>query len=259
MQRVWRACSAQFRNWRPLPRNRNKSRPRAEHVASPAKEGASNTNYRSGHQLSHAFSNTTKRRPRPVPASYHVFRRGNKLFSLPRPWPRACIAHRRFLPFVKRSAPADPGMPELPLASGSTVLVSQIAYNNRGEAYLTKDWETLFCGYRYEITTGLMSARERWLHSLLGCWLRPDPLGYNGGINLFEYCGSNPVERTDAFGLKFGWSDAADTILECLRIHCDRVRDSYCGIGGSRCSQNSNYQRISRGLRKVSRRIHSYR
>jgi RHS repeat-associated protein len=65
----------------------------------------------------------------------------------------------------------------------------------------TKDWETLFCGYRYEITTGLMSARERWLHSLLGCWLTRDPLGFADGMNQYSYALQSPLSKMDSTGL----------------------------------------------------------
>ena len=35
-----------------------------------------------------------------------------------------------------------------------------------------------------------------------------DPIGYRGGINLYEYCGNNPVMRTDPTGLWFYWTDS---------------------------------------------------
>ena len=34
------------------------------------------------------------------------------------------------------------------------------------------EWETLYCGYRYDAGTGLYLARNRRLNPLLGCWLR---------------------------------------------------------------------------------------
>jgi RHS repeat-associated protein len=66
----------------------------------------------------------------------------------------------------------------------------------------TKDWETLYCGYRYEVATGLTNARERWLHALLGCWLALDRLDYKAGdLKRLRYLFNNPLSWTDPFGL----------------------------------------------------------
>ena len=39
----------------------------------------------------------------------------------------------------------------------------------------------------------------------LGRWIQRDPIGYAGGINLYEYVVSNPVGSTDASGLRSGF------------------------------------------------------
>ena len=39
------------------------------------------------------------------------------------------------------------------------------------------DWETLFCGYRFDADTGLYQVRYRFLHPQLGRWLSRDPFG----------------------------------------------------------------------------------
>ena len=41
-----------------------------------------------------------------------------------------------------------------------------------------------------------------------------DPI--QADINLYRYCGNNPLTRTDPTGLKFGWSDAAEAIWTAL-------------------------------------------
>ena len=38
----------------------------------------------------------------------------------------------------------------------------------------------------------------------LGTFLEQDPIGTAGGVNLYEYCGDDPLTRTDAMGLDAG-------------------------------------------------------
>ncbi len=46
-----------------------------------------------------------------------------------------------------------------------------------------------------------MSFRARWYHAETGRWLSKDPIGIAGGLNLYVFCGSNPVNFVDPFGL----------------------------------------------------------
>ena len=43
-----------------------------------------------------------------------------------------------------------------------------------------------------------------------GRFLNRDPIGFRGGLNLFEYAGSNPVMSTDPSGLLGGGSERAN-------------------------------------------------
>jgi RHS repeat-associated protein len=64
---------------------------------------------------------------------------------------------------------------------------------------------TLFTGRRYESESGLYHYRTRFYLPKLGRFLQPDPIGYAGGINLYMYCGNNPVGYVDPWGL--AWYD----------------------------------------------------
>jgi RHS repeat-associated protein len=91
------------------------------------------------------------------------------------------------------------------------VNVDRYVYSAYGEAKLyQEDWTLnasapytdgpLYCGYFYDADTGLYLARNRYYDSGLSTWINRDPIGYKGGMNLYEYCGDNPINATDPTG-----------------------------------------------------------
>lgn len=54
---------------------------------------------------------------------------------------------------------------------------------------------------RYDATSGLMYMRQRWYDSVLGRFISRDPIGIEGGSNLYCYGFNHPVNFTDASGL----------------------------------------------------------
>jgi len=48
---------------------------------------------------------------------------------------------------------------------------------------------------------GVQNNGGRWYDAIVGRWLSEDPIGYTGGINLYEYVGDDPLTRTDPQGL----------------------------------------------------------
>src|SRR5262249_44070730 len=71
-------------------------------------------------------------------------------------------------------------------------------------------WETLFASYRFDSETGQFEARNRFLHSALGCWVTKDPISYKAGdLNLYRYVGNAPGLFVDPFGMecKVTWGD----------------------------------------------------
>ncbi len=57
-------------------------------------------------------------------------------------------------------------------------------------------------GYYTEGVTGIILAGARAYHPYLMRWLQRDPIGIEGGINLYEYVKSNPMRYFDATGYK---------------------------------------------------------
>lgn len=59
-----------------------------------------------------------------------------------------------------------------------------------------------FAGRRRDEATSLYRFEFRYYACWIGNWLSPDPLGPEDGLNLYEYCGNNPITRVDPSGLK---------------------------------------------------------
>jgi RHS repeat-associated protein len=82
---------------------------------------------------------------------------------------------------------------------------------------------TLFQGRWYSWTTRLYNFRARWYDPVTGRWLSNDPIGISGGLNQYAFCGNNPVNRIDPFGLDWfgggddGWSLGRDSKYSPIR------------------------------------------
>jgi RHS repeat-associated protein len=64
----------------------------------------------------------------------------------------------------------------------------------------------MFTGREYFPELGIYDYRNRFYHPIIGRFLQSDPIGFGGGdANLFRYCGGDPVNRSDAFGLYDGY------------------------------------------------------
>ncbi|RTZ95478.1 MAG: hypothetical protein DSY90_13590, partial [Deltaproteobacteria bacterium] len=61
-----------------------------------------------------------------------------------------------------------------------------------------------FPGQYYDSETGLHYNWHRYYDPKTGRYLTPDPIGLDGGINLFVYALNNPVNFVDPWGLKKG-------------------------------------------------------
>ena len=58
----------------------------------------------------------------------------------------------------------------------------------------------LFQGREYSHVTGLYNFRLRWYDPATGRWLSKDPIGISGGLNLYAFCGDDPVNYVDLSG-----------------------------------------------------------
>jgi RHS repeat-associated protein len=58
-----------------------------------------------------------------------------------------------------------------------------------------------FPGQYYDGETGLHYNYHRYYNPPIGRYITPDPIGLEGGINLFAYAGNNPIRVIDPLGL----------------------------------------------------------
>ena len=57
-----------------------------------------------------------------------------------------------------------------------------------------------FQGREWSAAMGLTNFRARWYDAETGRWLSKDPIGLNGGLNLYAFCGNDPVGKIDPLG-----------------------------------------------------------
>ena len=60
--------------------------------------------------------------------------------------------------------------------------------------------DTIYCGYRFDPETQLYYVRNRTYNPALGRWIQRDPIGYAGGVNLYEYVGGLAVDTGRSLG-----------------------------------------------------------
>ena len=95
------------------------------------------------------------------------------------------------------------GTPQkLTAVNGAVVWAAK--YNAFGKASVsigTVDNPFRFAGQYYDNDTGLHYNWHRYFDIKIGRYLKTDPIGFFGGINLYEYVSNNPINNYDIDGL----------------------------------------------------------
>jgi len=110
------------------------------------------------------------------------------------------------------------------LTSVSGAVVWSAKYNSFGKA--TIEVETIsnnlrFPGQYEDAESGLYYNFNRYYNPKTGRYLRKDPIGLRGGMNLFVYALNNPVSLIDPSGLRYSSEDCValyNTLMDQLRI-----------------------------------------
>ena len=126
-----------------------------------------------------------------------------------------------------------------------------VAYDAYGKAKVyDSTWTTsadptmdgpLYCGYWFDSETGSYQAENRYYSVVLATWLSRDPIGYGGGVNLYEYVGDSPLSRTDPTGQYDNTAKllCKDSYISCLHTSlADKDHGSRCGICNDKCIGN---------------------
>ena len=71
-----------------------------------------------------------------------------------------------------------------------------------GGGFITYYNPYLFTGQQFDAQEGNYYLRNRYYDPTFGRFLVRDPIRFQGGMNLYEYCGGNPVNFVDPFGHK---------------------------------------------------------
>jgi RHS repeat-associated protein len=100
-------------------------------------------------------------------------------------------------------------------AFGDLESVMAADYTPRGNNKSNYDWETLYHGEVRDDESGYYNYGYRYYVPMLGKWPSRDPIGEQGGINLYAFVGNNGVNNWDLNGMKpcsdYSKSRAGDT------------------------------------------------
>jgi RHS repeat-associated protein len=107
------------------------------------------------------------------------------------------------------------GTPQKIVDSSGNV-VWEAAYLSFGEAQVVTEIvesNFRFPGQYFDAETGLHYNWHRYYDPKTGRYLTPDPIGLEGGVNLYVYVLNNPINRTDLLGLRTAVIITTDFLL----------------------------------------------
>jgi RHS repeat-associated protein len=77
-----------------------------------------------------------------------------------------------------------------------------------------------FTGREWDRETELKYYRLRCFAGAVGAFVQRDPIGYRGGINLYQYAGASPAVRRDPIGMQAGAGTIGNPELDCAFWSC---------------------------------------
>jgi uncharacterized protein RhaS with RHS repeats len=98
------------------------------------------------------------------------------------------------------------------------------------------------------------SSAQAFYDASVGRWLVRDPIGENGGLNLFAYVGNNPTSLSDAFGLAATATPTSGnkwTTENCYQYACNNT-GKYSDIPGAKNNQRCPTPYNCDGIKKAA-------
>jgi RHS repeat-associated protein len=127
------------------------------------------------------------------------------------------------------------GTPQKLIASNGAVVWSAV-YHAFGEAEVeigsTIENNLRFPGQYFEAETGLHYNLFRYYDPETGHYLKTDPIGIEGGLNLYSYASKNPIGLVDPYGLLNVTKTAVGIInfVRGVKAGCEGVADISIGV-----------------------------
>lgn len=126
-------------------------------------------------------------------------------------------------------------------------------YDQQGRLLQTAINPWRFSSKRTDNETGFVYFGRRYYDSTLGRWITPDPIGFEGGPNLYAYVMNNPITNLDLYGLYAAESSGA---TGSERSAFSGVRDFVSSVFEKACEgMSSIYNSIREGLSNFTSRL----
>lgn len=115
--------------------------------------------------------------------------------------------------------------------------IDHAAYDSFGSGTVSGVTRYAYTGREWDEDAGLYYYRARWYDQQQGRFISEDPIGLNGGINLYGYVGNNPLNFIDPTGTEQrAWYPGEPEAFEGLRQQMARwppSKDCECSSSGT--------------------------